>query len=380
MLNFTRENQGIFANCWRNIDKTLFSIVFVLFFLGLFFSFSSTSIMVAEKLNIQSYYFFLKHLLFVFIALFFIFYISLQSKELIKDLFPFIFFVTFFLLLLVPFFGSETKGSQRWLDFPFVPRFQPIEIMKPFFVLIIAKIMASNFDQNIYKKYLFTLIILSSVLILLIIQPDLGQSILLLVTWLTMIFSSGVNIFFLIIFFIISLILIFLLLFLFPDKFGYIFLRLKSFINPAEGNNYQSEKALESIINGGFFGRGIGEGILKEKVPEAHTDYIIAVISEEFGIILTLILMLIFLSFTFLVLKKLSTEKDNFIKLTLIGLVSIILLQAFIHIGVNIRLFPTTGITLPFLSYGGSSIIGTSIMAGLIINLTKKNPIIDSNL
>ena len=90
--------------------------------------------------------------------------------------------------------------------------------------------------------------------------------------------------------------------------------------------------------------------------------------------------MLIFLSFTFLVLKKLSTEKDNFIKLTLIGLVSIILLQAFIHIGVNIRLFPTTGITLPFLSYGGSSIIGTSIMAGLIINLTKKNPIIDSNL
>ena len=178
MLNFTRENQGIFANCWRNIDKTLFSIVFVLFFLGLFFSFSSTSIMVAEKLNIQSYYFFLKHLLFVFIAFFFIFYISLQSKELIKDLFPFIFFVTFFLLLLVPFFGSETKGSQRWLDFPFVPRFQPIEIMKPFFVLIIAKIMASNFDQNIYKKYLFTLIILSSVLILLIIQPDLGQSIL----------------------------------------------------------------------------------------------------------------------------------------------------------------------------------------------------------
>ena len=373
MFDLDRKNKGKFADWFRNIDKTLVIIVVVLFFLGLFFSFSSTSSIVAEKLNTQNYYFFIKHLIFVLMALGFIFFISFQKKEVIKKIFPYIFFITLVLLFLVPFFGLEIKGSKRWLEFLFLPRFQPIEILKPFFILIIAKILTSNLEKNMYKKYIETIVILSVVLILLIIQPDLGQTILLFSTWLMMIFISGVNLIILTFFFTISLIAISTLVLLFPDKFGYIFLRLRSFVDPSQGNNYQSDKALESIINGGFFGKGIGEGVLKDKVPEAHTDYIIAVISEEFGIILIIGLILIFLILGFNVFKKIINETDNFVKLSLIGLISIILIQAFIHIGVNIRLFPTTGMTLPFLSYGGSSIIGTSIIAGLIINFTKKN-------
>ena len=161
-------------------------------------------------------------------------------------------------------------------------------------------------------------------------------------------------------------------LILFVPKFSYILVRLKSFFDPASGNNYQSEKASEAIINGGFFGKGIGEGVLKNRVPEAHTDYIVSVISEEFGAIIIIILMLIFLLFIYQVFKKLYLEKNNKIKLILVGSISIISIQALIHIGVNIRLFPTTGMTLPFLSYGGSSIIGTSILAGSILNLTKR--------
>ena len=373
MFDLDRKNEGKFADWFRNIDKTLVIIVVVLFFLGLFFSFSSTSSIVAEKLNTQNYYFFIKHLIFVLMALGFIFFISFQKKEVIKKIFPYIFFITLVLLFLVPFFGLEIKGSQRWLEFLFLPRFQPIEILKPFFILIIAKILTSNLEKNMYKKYIETIVILFVVLILLIIQPDLGQTILLFSTWLMMIFISGVNLIILTFFFTISLIAISTLVLLFPDKFGYIFLRLRSFVDPSQGDNYQSDKALESIINGGFFGKGIGEGVLKDKVPEAHTDYIIAVISEEFGIILIIGLILIFLILGFNVFKKIINETDNFVKLSLIGLISIILIQAFIHIGVNIRLFPTTGMTLPFLSYGGSSIIGTSIIAGLIINFTKKN-------
>ena len=373
MFDLDRKNEGKFADWFRNIDKTLVIIVVVLFFLGLFFSFSSTSSIVAEKLNTQNYYFFIKHLIFVLMALGFIFFISFQKKEVIKKIFPYIFFITLVLLFLVPFFGLEIKGSKRWLEFLFLPRFQPIEILKPFFILIIAKILTSNLEKNMYKKYIETIVILFVVLILLIIQPDLGQTILLFSTWLMMIFISGVNLIILTFFFTISLIAISTLILLFPDKFGYIFLRLKSFVDPSQGDNYQSDKALESIINGGFFGKGIGEGVLKDKVPEAHTDYIIAVISEEFGIILIIGLILIFLILGFNVFKKIINETDNFVKLSLIGLISIILIQAFIHIGVNIRLFPTTGMTLPFLSYGGSSIIGTSIIAGLIINFTKKN-------
>jgi len=372
MLNFSRHNNSNFAIWFRNIDKTILSTILLLFFLGLFFSFSSTSSVVADKLNTEKYAFFTRHLFFVFLALFFIFGISFQKKELIYKVFPYFFFLVFFLLLLVPLIGSEVKGSKRWLDLFFLPRFQPIELLKPFFVLIIAKILSLNIDKNLYKKYFLTLLILSFVILLLIIQPDLGQSILLFSTWLIMIFLSGINLIILLSFFLISLIAVIMSLFFFPDKFGYILLRLKTFISPETGNNYQSDKALESIINGGFFGQGIGEGVLKDRVPEAHTDYIIAVIAEEFGLLFILILMIIFLFFSFNVIKKTINENSIFIKLTLLGLMSIILIQTFIHVGVNIRLFPTTGMTLPFISYGGSSIVGNSIIAGLIIGLTKK--------
>ena len=372
MFNFSRQNNSNFAIWFRNIDKTIFSVILLLFFLGLFFSFSSTSSVVADKLNTEKYAFFSKHLFFVFLALFFLFSISLQKKEFILEIFPYFFFVAFILLLLVPFIGSEVKGSKRWLDLFFLPRFQPIELLKPFFVLIVAKILSLKINQNIYKKYFFTFVILSFVILLLIIQPDLGQSILIFSTWLIMIFLSGINLIILISFFLISLMVVFLLLYSFQDKFGYILLRLKAFISPESGNNYQSDRALESIINGGFFGQGIGEGVLKDRVPEAHTDYIIAVISEEFGLLFILILMIIFLFFSFHIIKKIMNESNIFIKLTLLGLVSIILIQTFIHVGVNIRLFPTTGMTLPFISYGGSSIVGNSIIAGLILGLTKK--------
>ena len=137
-------------------------------------------------------------------------------------------------------------------------------------------------------------------------------------------------------------------------------------------HNFQSDKALESIISGGFFGKGIGEGTLKNRVPEAHTDYIISVISEEFGVIFIMLILLTYLVLIFSVLKKVYKENDKKIKLILTGSISLIIMQAMIHIGVNIRLFPTTGMTLPFLSYGGSSIISISIMSGIILNLTKR--------
>ena len=195
-----------------------------------------------------------------------------------------------------------------------------------------------------------------------------------------MIFSSGINFIVLGIFFLICVLIFVSILFFFPNKFGYILLRLKSFIDPKNGGDYQSEKALEAIKSGGFTGRGLGEGILKDKVPEAHTDYMFAIIAEEFGVILTLLLMIIFLFLSYRVLHKLLDEKNELTKLVLFGLISLLLIQTFIHIGVNIRLLPTTGITLPFLSYGGSSIIGNAIIAGLILNLTKKIPSKQENL
>ena len=204
-------------------------------------------------------------------------------------------------------------------------------------------------------------------------QPDIGQTLLIFLSWLTLIFISGISLIIFFSFFGISLTGLLCIVFFIP-KFEYIKNRIESFFNPSSGtHNFQSEKAIESITSGGFFGKGIGEGVLKNKVPEAHTDYIISVISEEFGAIFVLLIVIIFLFIGYKVLNKVFAEQDEFIKLSLIGLISLLIIQTLIHIGVNIRLLPTTGMTLPFLSYGGSSLIGSSILAGIILNFTRKD-------
>ena len=273
----------------------------------------------------------------------------------------------------MPFIGVEVKGSKRWMDLPLLPRFQPVEFVKPLFIVFVAKIIVLNEKTNIYNRYLYSFLILFTIAIFLINQPDLGQTLLLVSTWITMIFASGFNMIILSILGFAFIILFGLLIFFFQEKFGYIFTRLKTFFDPKTGDNFQSEKALDAIKQGGLTGQGMGEGVLKDKVPEAHTDYIIAVISEEFGAIIVLFLVLAFLFIGYRVLNKIFSQEDEFIKLALIGLISLLIIQTFIHIGVNIRLLPTTGMTLPFLSYGGSSLIGSSIMAGLILNFTRKD-------
>ena len=361
-----------YYNWWKNINKTVLLLITILFGLGLFFSLVSTSLIASDKLNTNSYYFFAKHLLFIGIGAFFIIYFSsLNHNDLIKvSKLLFIFFL--FFLILVPFFGVEVKGSKRWIDLPFLLRFQPIELLKPFLIIILASVLSYENNKNIYYKYFLSFLIIIPVILLLVVQPDIGQSLLTFLTWLSLIFVSGINLIIFLIFFVLVICSLFVLIYIFPNKFGYVIVRLKSFFDPSSGNNYQSEKASEAIINGGFFGKGIGEGTLKNRVPEAHTDYIVSVISEEFGVLFIMLLMIIFLFFVYQVFKKLYSENNNQIKLILVGSISIILLQALIHIGVNIRLFPTTGMTLPYISYGGSSIISTSILSGIILNLTKR--------
>jgi len=373
MFNFDRENTSLIAKWWRNIDKAILFLFVFLFLLGLFFSFSSTSSMLAEKMNKQTYFFFTKHLIFVFIALFLLVIISIQDKNKLIKFLPYLFLISLLLLFLIPLFGAEVKGSKRWMDIPFLPRFQPIELIKPLFIIFIAKIIVRNEKTNIYRRYLYSFLVLLLIVIFLINQPDLGQTLLLVLTWITMIFVSGFNMVVLSILGLIFLSIIALLIFFSPEKFGYVFLRIKTFIDPKAGDNFQSQKALDAIKQGGLTGQGMGEGILKDNVPESHTDYIIAVISEEFGAVFVLFIVIIFLFIGYKVLNKVFLEKDEFLKLALLGLVSLLIIQTFIHIGVNIRLLPTTGMTLPFLSYGGSSLIGSAFIAGIILNFTRKD-------
>ncbi len=359
-----------FNNYWRNVDKNIFFGFFILFFLGLFFSFSSTSSLAGERLNKAYYFFFSKHLTFTILALFIMFIISAIETSLLKRIVIPLFIFFFVLLILVPIIGVEVKGAKRWLNLYFF-RLQPIELLKPFFILANAKILTSDKLKNSQIKYLFSFLLLSSVIILLIDQPDLGQSILLIGSWVATVFVSGVSFLYIFSFFFIFVFLLGGVLFLLPEKFGYIINRLVTFLDPSKGDNFQSSKALDAIKQGGIKGQGMGEGILKDSVPEAHTDYIIAIISEEYGSVISILIICIFLYIAFRIIKNCILIDDDFLKLSLCGLASLLIFQTFIHIGVNTSLLPTTGMTLPFLSYGGSSLIGSAILAGVILNYTK---------
>ena len=367
-----RENsfKFLFSIYWRSIDKKILFCFFSLFFLGLFFSFSSTSSLAGERLDKDYYFFFTKHLIFTILALTIMILISsIKTEILIKLVIP-LFVITFIFLALVPIIGVEVKGAKRWIDLYFF-RLQPIEILKPFFILMTVKILTFEKFKNSQIKYVLSFLILGSVIILLIDQPDLGQSILLVGSWFAIVFISGVSLFYMFIFSSIFLMCLSSLLFFLPEKFGYIINRLITFFDPSQGDKFQSSSALDAIKLGGLTGQGMGEGILKESVPEAHTDYVIAVISEEYGSITSIMILIIFLYISFRIIKNCFNQDNQFLKISLSGLATLLIFQTFIHAGVNTNLLPTTGMTLPFLSYGGSSLIGSAILAGLVLNYTK---------
>ena len=357
---------------WKNLDKFILSLIITLFLIGLFFSLVSTSLIASDKLETNSYFFFFKHLIFVITGLIIIFIFSYIDQKILYKASIYIFCLSLLLLFLVPIIGVEVKGSKRWLDLFFLPRLQPIELVKPFFIIILSLIITYNKLPNFSLKFILSLLLTLMIVALLIFQPDFGQTLLIGFSWSVLIFISGINIIFLI-----STCSIFSIVFYylirFVPQFEYIKNRILSFFNTESGtHNAQSEKAIDSITSGGYFGKGIGEGTLKNRVPEAHTDYIISVISEEFGVIAIILILLLFLIFIYSVFKKVFLAEEERTKLVLVGCISLILVQAMIHIGVNIRLFPTTGMTLPYVSYGGSSIISISILSGIVLNLTKR--------
>ena len=360
----------ILKKYWRNIDKQILFGFTLLFILGVFFSFSSTSILADERLDREYYSFFQKHLLYTLTSFCLMIFISSLNNEFINNSILPGFLISLILLAIVPLVGIEVKGAKRWLNLYFF-NFQPIELIKPFFILIIAKIISSNKFKNLNFSHLVSFLILSLIVFFLIIQPDLGQSVLLIVTWLSLIFVSGMNIFFIFGLGLIVVLSFFSLIYFSPDKFDYILSRISTFIDPSKGDGFQSQKAIDAIRLGGLKGQGMGEGVLKESVPEAHTDYIIAVISEEFGSIISILIICIFLYIALRLTKIIISSNNNFYKLSLSGLVSLLIFQTFIHIGVNANLLPTTGMTLPFLSYGGSSLISSGIVAGIILNYTS---------
>jgi cell division protein FtsW len=368
LKNFFKDS---LKNYWRSIDKPIFLSFLLLFALGIFFSFASTSTLAGERLNKDYYFFFSKHLIFAIMSVFLMILISSIQLDLFKKILIPIFLVSMISLVLVLFFGVEVKGSKRWLDLQFL-RFQPVEFVKPFFIVIIAKILSKDDLATSNMSFFFSFLVLIIPCIILLNQPDVGQTILLILSWSAVIFISGIKLIYIFSLFGITIGFVLGILLTFPDRFSYIFRRIEIFFDPTKGDRFQSDNSLDAIREGGLTGQGMGEGTLKVRVPEAHNDYIISVIAEEFGSIISILLICIFLYISFKIIKFALAEDEKFIKISLSGLATLLIFQTFIHIGVNTSLLPSTGMTLPFLSYGGSSMIGSSILAGITLNFTRR--------
>ena len=371
MINFGRTNTNQLALWWRNIDKLLFILIISLMLLGIFFAYASTSSIASEKIYKTDYFLIAKHILFASISFLILASLSLLDAKQIEKYCILGFIITSFLLLSVLIFGVEVKGSKRWINLIFF-RFQPVEIYKPFFILLCSLIISNSKIGDLKLRIFYSFCVLFFSLLLLLNQPDVGQSLLIFSVWLILIFISGVSIVLLISLGSVIFIGITSVILLFSERFSYIFRRLKTFIDPNKGDNLQTQKALEAIKQGGFTGRGIGEGILKERVPEAHTDFVLAVIGEEFGILMILLIFLI-MTFIFLrVFSQFNNENNLFRKLALIGLSCLVYLQSIINLGVTLNILPNKGMTFPFISYGGSSMIGTGIIFGILLCFTKR--------
>tara|TARA_B100000929_G_scaffold51575_1_gene37615 strand:- start:538 stop:1659 length:1122 start_codon:yes stop_codon:yes gene_type:complete len=355
-----------FTEWWNQINKPIFISVLLLIFIG---SFISLTINQNNQYSITNNIFsvFSSQALFLIIGLTLCFLISTFDFEKIKTITIILFSLFFVLLFLTLVLGNEIKGSKRWIDLGYFT-IMPIELIKPFFCLLLAFILSNKSGRTNVYFYILSFAIYVSISIILILQPDISQFILVSAIYFSAIFLSGFS--FIILVSIVFLgIVIFLGIYLFNFNVQN---RINSFFAPEQYDVTQAELSLRAIKSGGLVGVGPGNGVIKERIPEAESDYIFSVIAEEYGLIGCLMLLTIFFIIAYNGFRNVYNNNNHFIQIGLFSLVVYFCLQALIHIAVNIRLIPTTGITLPFISYGGSSILGMSVTCGFIMMFSKK--------
>jgi len=364
-MDSTSFQNRFFYNWWRSIDRKVLICIFFLIIIGGLISFAATPT-VAQKYNLDPNFFVRKHWVFISVVLFSIFFTSLFSELGIKRFFLFIFLISIFFIIYSFFFGIEIKGANRW-SYLFGYRFQPSEFLKVSFIVISAWIFSSNtYLQNLNNKLIsFLLYLLVSSLVL--SQPDVSMFCIISLAYFAQLWISGLKwrwLGFVVLFFG----SIFSLCYLIIDN---VKRRVDIFFNLQVGDTYQITKSLEAIKEGGFFGKGPAEGTIKDILPDAHTDFIFAVVAEEFGWVTCLIIIFIFIFLIFTIFQRIKKTNNMFALITVSGLIIQFGFQIFVNIGSTIGLIPTTGTTLPFISYGGSSMISSAINLGTILSLTR---------
>lgn len=362
---FNRDSLSFTNRWWLNIDKINFMILIGILVFGLMMI-ASASPAIAQKIDVEKFFFVKKQLIFAGVAIFILIAISFLDQEHIKLLAIVGLVSAVIMLVMVLFFGTEVKGSRRWFAI-FGFTMQPSEFVKTFFVIFHAYILQKFSGDNFFKKYGISTTLYLMIAMLLILQPDFGMTITLTVLWATQLFIFGLPMILIGIFSIFAIIGAIGAYIAFPHVED----RINRFLD-ADKKNYQVERSLDAFVNGGFLGVGQGNGMVKKFIPDAHTDFIFAVISEEYGILTCILLIMVFAYLVTRIVKRALDEENTFVYLSLFGLTIQFVMQTIINIGVNLKLLPTKGMTLPFISYGGSSMISMAICFGLILSFTKR--------
>ncbi|MFN7717703.1 MAG: FtsW/RodA/SpoVE family cell cycle protein [Sphingomonadaceae bacterium] len=360
------------------LDRVLLSLMMVLIAIGLL-AVAAASPAAAQRLSssttqLSSLYFFYRQLMWVLLGVPLMLLVSMYPREQARRFAVYGFCVFFVLLALVPLLGREVNGSQRWIGSGFAG-LQPSEFLKPFFAVMLAWIISWRLKDPSLPVLVLTSIATGLVCFFLLLQPDLGQTILFMGTWFALMMVAGVpasRLWFLVIGGVVFILLAY-------NFYPVATQRIDAWIFGTEGLTHD-KMALATLTNGGFIGLGPGLGIKKYSLPEGQTDYIFSVIGEEFGLLACMVIALLYFAILVRIIIRLLDEKDQFVVMAVAGLGAQFCGQAMINIAVNLGVFPSKGMTLPFISYGGSSILALSITCGLILALTKRNPYLDRSL
>ena len=364
-----RVSDPILPRWWRTIDRWSLACVLGLFAVGLLLGLAA-SVPLAERNSLPAFYYVKRQAAFGGVALVVMLWFSTRNPRSVRRLGVLGFVVTFLLVLALPVIGTDfSKGATRWLSLGFVS-IQPSEFLKPSFMALIAWFMAAAQEVGGPPGRLYAFLAAIVVVVLLALQPDFGQASLVLFAWGVMYFVAGAP-------------WVLLLGVAGMTVLGGVFAygrsehfarRIDGFLAPDVDPRTQLGYATNAIQEGGFFGVGLGEGTVKWSLPDAHTDFIIAVAAEEYGLSLVLVIIALYATVVLRSLWRLRDERDPFARLCGTGLACAFGVQALINMGVAVRLLPAKGMTLPFVSYGGSSLIASGIAMGMLLALTRRRP------
>jgi cell division protein FtsW len=361
-----RRNTTALGRWWWTIDRAAFLAMMALICIG-FFLVMAGSPPVARRIGLPDFYFVSRHQMFLGISTVIMVLISLMDAGRVRRLALAGFMVSLVLLVLLPFVGYENKGSMRWMHIAGMS-IQPSEFMKPCFAVILAWIFSLRFMRPEFPSYMVATFSYGLVALLLIIQPDFGMTVTVTAMFGVQFFLAGMPFLW-----VVAMIVLGIGgLLVAYHALSHVASRIDRFLDPSSGDNYQVEKSLQAFKEGGWFGRGPGEGLVKQHIPDAHTDFIFSVAGEEFGMFFC---MLIIALFAFIVVRgflRLSRETDMFRLIAVGGLLTQFGIQALVNMGVAVNLLPAKGMTLPFLSYGGSSLIAMAGGMGMMLALSRR--------